>query len=619
MRYSKSLNTVLITVSCLAIFLALAPIAKAGPPIPGMVSHWTFDEGGGTTANDLVGGNHGAIHGAIWTAGQVGDYALEFDGSGDYVEADIGTTGVNITYSFWFKSNNIGMEKRIVTRDWNHSGSFSSHHMDGKIGVIFRSPTPGDEVYLSSDPISPDTWYHTVCVSDGTNVVLYVNGELKDIGSQAIQADSRHLWIGARNFDFNGAIDDVMVFDRALSPAEIEQLYQNGLIGCGDVVELEIAGPNEVVDDVLALYTATAYYENGCEKDVTTDAEWLVEPGMVAQIDKNGILTAEAILPEQDIAVYAEYAEGNTVVGGYKDVVLLAGCTEQELITRNIASAVEIKEGVLDEIETALAKEKASADMLQKLRKDRNYENWSPGEIIRARVKIFLGMIKQWRAKRDLAQSIENLNDSLNTLGYAPQPIPGMVSHWTFDEGGGTTANDLVGGNHGAIHGAIWTAGQVGDYALEFDGSGDYVEADIGTTGVNITYSFWFKSNNIGMEKRIVTRDWNHSGSFSSHHMDGKIGVIFRSPTPGDEVYLSSDPISPDTWYHTVCVSDGTNVVLYVNGELKDIGSQAIQADSRHLWIGARNFDFNGAIDDVMVFDRALSPAEIEQLYQNGI
>ena len=51
-----------------------------------------------------------------------------------------------------------------------------------------------------------------------------------------------------------------------------------------------------------------------------------------------------------------------------------------------------------------------------------------------------------------------------------------LVAHWSFDEGSGTTAYDLAGGNDGTLQGdPQWVAGYFG-YALEFDGSGDYID-----------------------------------------------------------------------------------------------------------------------------------------------
>ena len=69
---------------CLFTFILVLSIA--GNTSADLVAHWSFDEGSGTTAYDLAGGNDGTLQGdPQWVAGHLG-YALEFDGSGDYID-----------------------------------------------------------------------------------------------------------------------------------------------------------------------------------------------------------------------------------------------------------------------------------------------------------------------------------------------------------------------------------------------------------------------------------------------------------------------------------------------------------------------------------------------------
>ena len=78
------------------------------------------------------------------------------------------------------------------------------------------------------------------------------------------------------------------------------------------------------------------------------------------------------------------------------------------------------------------------------------------------------------------------------------EPIEGMISHWKFDGGEGTTAYDSVGNNHRTIYGAEWTTGQI-DGALRFDGDGDYVDfANNVITGAEFTVSAWANHYNLG-------------------------------------------------------------------------------------------------------------------------
>ena len=216
-------------------------------------------------------------------------------------------------------------------------------------------------------------------------------------------------------------------------------------------------------------------------------------------------------------------------------------------------------------------------------------------------------------------------NDLSKMVDYwlIQRQIPsGLVGYWAMDQNDSdTVAADTSGNeNHGTLVGdPNWVNGII-DGAIYLDGTDDCVEADIGTTSGEITYSFWFRSNDVSVTKRIVERDWSGGGSFTTAHIDSEIEAIFRLSGGAAGVQLYSGPISSDTWHHIVCLFDGADVFLYVNGELKDTGSQAsILADSRNLWMGALNYDFNGTLDDVMVFNKALSLEEVRKLYSLAV
>ncbi|GAG43024.1 unnamed protein product, partial [marine sediment metagenome] len=99
----------------------------------------------------------------------------------------------------------------------------------------------------------------------------------------------------------------------------------------------------------------------------------------------------------------------------------------------------------------------------------------------------------------------------------------GLLAHWKFDEGSGTTAYDSVGGNDGTlINGPVWATGQL-DGALEFDGGGDYVDVgdkpSLDITGDQITVMAWFKPATTGagnINRQIVSK-W--LGTDSAYHL----------------------------------------------------------------------------------------------------
>ena len=212
------------------------------PPVSGLVSHWRFDEGSGPLAMDAADGNAGMlVNGPTWTTGQLGG-ALRFDGSNDYVQvADAANLDITseLTIAAWINPQSMGQgdQGRILDK----AGA------DGTVGWVFRlnssnrlgfqqhGKTPG--VNTVSNVISTDTWQHVAAVvSGGRNVTFYVNGTNVGSGTLngAIAANAKPLSIGIRGDGqraFDGSMDEVRVYNRALSSGEIHDLYQSEMSG----------------------------------------------------------------------------------------------------------------------------------------------------------------------------------------------------------------------------------------------------------------------------------------------------------------------------------------------------------------------------------------------------
>jgi len=203
---------------------------------------------------------------------------------------------------------------------------------------------------------------------------------------------------------------------------------------------------------------------------------------------------------------------------------------------------------------------------------------------------------------------------------------PGLVAYWGFDEGSGTTAGDGAGPNTGALtNGPLWSPGRI-DGGLLFDGVDDYVEVpDHSSLDItaDLTLSAWIKPRSLGQNSqgRIIDKASD----------DGTVGYVFRvnsSNRIGFQQHgqtggvLSADAvITLNSWQHVVVVvSGGTNVTFYVDGVNRGGGSLTgpIAANAKPLRIGNRhdgNRMFDGSIDEVRVFDRALTASEVTALY----
>jgi hypothetical protein len=215
----------------------------------GMISYWQLDEGSGSIAIDSVNGNHGIIQGATWTTGQA-DGALSFDGGNDYVAiGDIGLDTTEFTISLWMNTekgdgalvcNNMlywGGNQGWLFWIFNYQFSFAVNHSEAVISAYYP-----DDMHAYKGK-----WIHLVFTKDTADQTkIYFDG-LET--SSYIQHDA---WVSpnfptgenieiARRWDegwyFNGAIDEVAIYSRALTACEIYQHYNNGLVGKGYTLE----------------------------------------------------------------------------------------------------------------------------------------------------------------------------------------------------------------------------------------------------------------------------------------------------------------------------------------------------------------------------------------------
>jgi hypothetical protein len=207
------------------------------------------------------------------------------------------------------------------------------------------------------------------------------------------------------------------------------------------------------------------------------------------------------------------------------------------------------------------------------------------------------------------------------------------LSHWKFDEGEGKTAYDSAGDNDGAIYGAQWTTGII-DGALDFDGQGDYVNCgdidELEFGGKNFSISFWFYTEGVhdgggGNGKIIAKYNWARGRQWAFSQKRSGSGRIYWYTSPDGttrEDLISQDGGYENEWVHVAAVRDGEIKLLYINGVLDNTGPTdgVVTGKRTSVLIGAiedssRQYNFfNGKIDDVRVYNRALSIEEVEQV-----
>jgi hypothetical protein len=528
---------------------------------PNLVGWWKFDEGIGTAANDSSGhNNNGTVNGdAVWTGGQING-GLNFDGSNDYVSVPDNDNSLDmpsqITISAWVKVNNLSNYYEILYKGpsgtaWEvYPGNYEFEILKDSGRLEFEHQT-GTGIsctnYISTSAVTAGAWQHVaVTLKKGDSVKFYINGTPVGTSAQTTAfgiLNDEPIRIGTRKDSFglfNGTMDDVRIYNRALSDAEIQQIYGGQ--------PLPSAASNPAPG-------------NGA-----TNVSWIQDLSWTA-----GLYAASH-------DVYFGTVNPPTFIGNQTAATYDTG-------TMNTSTTY------------------------------------------------------YWR--------IDEKNDIGTTAGFvwsfttsAETIDPNLVSWWKFDETSGITAHDSADSHNGTVVGnSAWTAGQING-CLDFDGNGDYVDfGDIDQFefgGNDFTIAFWFKkegTHDIGPENSgygimVSKYNWSLGRQWSfSQAPDGKISfATFYTHTSGESI-TSTNSYPVDQWVYCAGVRDGPNKYLYLNG-IVDVNGPCqgvLTGRSTKVLVGAiqdpskyYNF-FNGKIDDVRIYNRALSAAEIQQLYNEGL
>ena len=675
----------------------------------GLVGSWSFDapDMAGNIAYDRSGqGNNGTLtNGPARAPGKVGQ-ALKFDGVNDYVNLGtnaMGNLGDSHTVAAWIKT--ASSTGSIIT-EWQagvcgdvvvglNSGKFAFH--DGSATTI-----------TSNASVSDGGWHSVIAVSDVSAARLYIDG-VQDNSTSDVDwrntCTAQDVVIGDREPDsstktpFDGLIDEVRVYNRALSPDEIKRLYNMGATTKFNVSKKQDAAlDNGLVGlwtfDAPDMAGVTAYDRSGNNNTGTLEGAITRASGRIGQgISKGagtqvnaGSGTSLDNIQFLTVSMWLYPTSFPTTCGGDTTIITKVGwvlefrcgasgqlefTVNRASDTRRTASANSLLINAWQNVVVTFASSTVQFD-------DTDIHMYVNGEEISysaalsgsgARVDDsastldiggndtasgdFAGRMDEVRVYNRVlsADEIKRLYNMGATTKFNVSKKQdaalnnGLVGLWTFDapDMAGVTAYDRSGqGNTGTLtNGPTKTIGKIGQ-ALNFDGVDDVVTLGTGIRPVlPVTISAWINPRAVTNKKGIFSTDRLsssvHSGIYLSTGIigaQGNLEVTYGSNTAcdasGRQTKTGSTALPLNTWTHVVAVVRGAaNISLYLNG-VDDSGSYTgtgggLVYSGESGTIGelfdcfdGDNKAFPGLIDEVRVYNRALSPDEIRRLYNMG-
>jgi RHS repeat-associated protein len=246
-------------------------VLAGGGPTNGLVGWWKFNEGTGGTAADSSGnGNVGILTGgATWTAG-VASNAINLDGSSGYINVGNKSTLQNNaaawTFAGWVNPDtfNSTRDTYLFYKDnvlfWGFRTN-TSRQVSVNIGTGNGSNPWGVDA-TSSAQLNAGGWSHVAVTYTNSTVKFYVNGILSDTLSKTYQMGSKNsaFTISTSSQSFDGKLDDMRYYNRALSDSEVAALYGEQATGNNSVYLADALGSVvALMDSNRVIQTSYAY------------------------------------------------------------------------------------------------------------------------------------------------------------------------------------------------------------------------------------------------------------------------------------------------------------------------------------------------------------------------
>jgi hypothetical protein len=649
-------------------------------PPRGLQSWWTGDG----NAADVFGAWNGTLVGDATYADGIVDGAFSFDGSGDWVEiadATAGDFGADaFTVAFWLYANTMGVTDTYLLGKSRPDGGQGWDIRLGN-GTIKVVGVNGWDFNIVSDAvIGTSQWHHVALAASTSGVVLYVDGEVAGTsGRSTVSTASNPLRFGlTTNYGgtgLDGLIDEVIFFNRALNPTEVDSMADEWVTAvcrpCASLPTDALAwwrAESDATDDV-----------SGFDGTLNGDATFVA--GKVGNAFSFGG-AGHVALPKvsewnfgtSSFSIAAWFASSSV---GYRNIIryhdgggssgwwgvrsnpdgrlqfLLADASgspnNQTLTSTEVVAdgawhhVVAVRDASGGQLRLYLDGAEAAAPIA-----DNGYEvagdsdtnaaigaglwgnsdsRWEPwiGEV--DEVMLFNRPLTEEEVRALANAASSGVCTSCNEA-------PGDVVSWWQGEGDGT---DSVSDNDGTeVNGATYAAGLVGQ-AFSFETANAYVEVahdeslSFGTTD-SMTIDLWaYRTGTHSTAQHLIGKRSGCGGVFNYQIVLDSLyntGLCFATSSGATHSVCGDgemDDLPLNTWTHIAATFDGTTKRLYLNGEEVASGVATLGTpDAASVRVGTSGTcgefgqEFRGLIDEVEIHDRALSRGEIQSIYNAG-
>ncbi|MGD0263190.1 MAG: immunoglobulin domain-containing protein, partial [Verrucomicrobiota bacterium] len=627
----------------------------------GLISWWPGDG----NANDIAGTNNGALEGgATASAAGLDGAAFGFDGTNGYVQIpdspDFHLTNLTIEAWVFFSSlDSAGSggspagEQYIVFKQNSRSTSFEgfaltkvrvtgADHFDFEV-----TSASGQSAELTSvSAVTTGAWYHVAGVRGSNFTQIYINGALQGQSNITFAQDYGTLPLyfgssGESSWDHKlaGALDEVSLYNRALSSNEVAAIYAAGAAGKCKAINItaQPQGRTVVVGANVTL-TVAASGSTPLGYQWQRDGVNLADGGNIS--GANSAVLSLANVSVNDSASY-QVLIGN-MVGLVTSAVAILNVDSS--LTLPTITAQPVSQGAVagTNVTLAVAASGTSPLSYQWLF---NGANLAEGGQFSGTTNSMLTINFVLPANAGsysvvVTNLVGAVTSAVATLTVSPPTgclaaPAGLVGWWPGDG----NANDIIGTNNGALEGnAVADASGVDGQAFSFDGTNGYVQIPDSPVfhPTNLTVECWVRfdayqtpgDTYYSNQQYIVFKQNSRSGEFEGfaltkdHDPQGDVFLWEVASAAGELVRIDSvSTVVTGVWYHVAGVRGPDYTQLYKDGQLEVQTNVDFPQDygTFPLYFGTSGQSYydrrlHGELDEVSLYNRALSADEIAAL-----
>jgi hypothetical protein len=579
------------------------------------------------------------------------NHAMTFNGVSDFIEASnsspLNTPQASV--SFWINVNELpgnGEAFLISYGGWQERFKISLPTHGKPVWTTNSTDGISDMDSGDGNELIPGTWTHVVMTHDGATDKIYFDGSMvaeKEVTGD-LNSTTQPLGIGYNIIDggsyFNGSLDDIQIYRVALTDTEVADLYA---AQSADPMNPDMTPPTaplgltgEAINTIVNLSWNPSTDE---ESGVANYNVYVDSMLMISTYELSASLEGLEPMTEYLFGVSAVDSAGNE-----------SNTTSLSLTTGMDATPDTTKPTTPSNLSIAAGSNSVvfSWDASEDEGGVEGYIIYVDGVVFDTlgadQTSIFIGGLESETLYTFEVEAFDfsgNFSDLADITEATEPPVdtgePGLVAHYPF-EGNANDATPYE--NHGVIGGdpifeMVADRPNASGQAIVFDGDRDSVLAPNAVQLISdyTTVSFWIRVDDINItDAEAYILDFGHWDERWKISLPQHTKIVWTTNSKNAQFdNFISDMDSGDGnelvegfWWYVTMVHDGENDIIYLDGV--EVNSKPVMgtlnSTGRPLGFGNNPINggqyFIGALDEVKIYNKALTPQEIENLYNNG-